>query len=90
VAVSSYDARMKTFSVKLPESLAKWLLGESKQTRRSRSELVREALEAKRDGHAKGTKKPMNMAEALDSLGETFRGPNDLATNPKHFEGFGR
>lgn len=38
----------------------------------------------------KSAQKPRNMAEALDSLGGTFHGPNDLATNPKHLEGFGQ
>jgi len=84
---------MKTLSVKIPEALAKWLAGESKQTRSSRSAIVREALEQKREGRGgggKGAKKPRNMAEALDSLGGTFHGPKDLATNPKHLEGFGQ
>lgn len=93
VAQASYFARIKTLSVKLPESLAKWLAGEAKLTRRSRSELVREALEAKRNGHsngAKGTPKPQNMAEALASLGGFFNGPTDLSTNPKYLEGFGK
>ncbi len=40
---------MKTLSVKLPEPMAKWLTAEAKTTRRSRSALVREALEL-RDG----------------------------------------
>jgi len=84
---------MKTLSVKLPEALAKWLAGEARLTRRSRSALVREALEAKRNDHSaesRGSKEPMNMDEALGSLGGTFRGPKDLATNPKYFDGFGK
>lgn len=84
---------MKTLSVKIPEVLARWLEGEARQTRRSRSAIVREALDLKRHGHgngAKGGKRPLTMAEALDSVGATFRGPRDLATNPKYFEGFGK
>jgi Arc/MetJ-type ribon-helix-helix transcriptional regulator len=84
---------MKTLSVKLPESLAKWLAGESKQTRRSRSELVREALEEKRNGPANGArraKKPMTMAEAMEDLRGTISGPRDLSTNPKYFDDFGK
>lgn len=83
---------MKTLSVKLPEPLAKWLLGESKQTRRSRSALVREALEAKRNGHANGgrAKKRVTMAEAMADLRGSISGPRDLSTNPKYFEGFGK
>ncbi len=92
VAEVSYDGRMKTLSVKIPESLATWLLGEAKRSRRSRSDLVREALEAKRNGNGndgKGAKKPQNMAEAMAELGGIFNGPTDLSTNPKYFEGFG-
>ncbi len=83
---------MKTLSVKLPEPLARWLAGEAKLTRRSRSDIVREAIEHRRNGYVNGTKgakKPQNMAEALDSLGGTFRGPKDLSTNPKYLEGYG-
>jgi Arc/MetJ-type ribon-helix-helix transcriptional regulator len=83
---------MKTLSVKLPESLVTWLENEAKATRRSRSDIVREALESKRCGPGSdgdSHSKMRNMAEALDSLGETFRGPKDLSTNPKYLAGFG-
>ena len=81
---------MKTLSVKLPESLVEWLEAEAALTKQSRSELVREALMAKRSGGVASTEpKPLNMADALDALGGTFRGPKDLSTNPKHLEGFG-
>jgi len=79
---------MKTLSVKLPEPLAKWLAGEAKQTRCSRSEIVREALELKRNGHAKKTR--VTMAEAMADLRGTISGPRDLSTNPKYFDDFGK
>ncbi|HRI14677.1 MAG TPA: ribbon-helix-helix domain-containing protein [Verrucomicrobiota bacterium] len=78
---------MKTFSVKLPEPLADWLNGEAKQTLRSRSETVREALELKRDGNAK---RDRTMADAMADLRGTISGPRDLSTNPKYFADFGR
>lgn len=82
---------MKTFSVKLPEDLAQWLLGESKLTRRSRSDLVREALEERRNGRGRAPKKRrMTMADALADVRGSISGPRDLSTNPKHFEGFGQ
>ncbi len=81
---------MKTLSVKLPESLAEWLIEESRVKRRSRSELVREALEARRRGGQDGETKPLTMAAALLSCGEGFDGPRDLSTNPKYFNGFGK
>ena len=83
---------MKTLSVKLPEPMAKWLNAEAKTTRRSRSALVREALELKRHGHATGSNgtKKRTLADALLACGGTFQGPGDLSTNPKYFDGFGK
>lgn len=84
---------MKTLSVKLPERLAQWLVSEARLTRRSRSAIVRDALELKRNSHANGSRdarKPKNMAEALASLGGFFEGPGDLSTNPKYFDDFGK
>ncbi len=80
---------MKTLSVKLPDPLAKWLFGEAKQTRRSRSALVREALEAKRSGKG-GKPKRRSLADALLEGGGPFDGPGDLNSNPKHWDGFGK
>jgi Arc/MetJ-type ribon-helix-helix transcriptional regulator len=80
---------MKTLSVKIPDPLAKWLLGESKQSRRSRSELVREALEAKRKGDG-GKKTRRSLAEALLECGGPFDGPGDLNSNSKHWDDFGK
>ncbi len=82
---------MKTLSVKIPESLAEWLAGEARKSQRSRSDLVREALELKRRGGDGGgaSGKPMSMAEAMADLRGSIRGPKDLSTNPEHLEGFG-
>jgi Arc/MetJ-type ribon-helix-helix transcriptional regulator len=80
---------MKMLSVKIPDPLAKWLIGEAKQSRRSRSDLVREALEEKKRGHA-GKPAKRNLADALLECGSTFDGPKDLSTNPRYMEGFGR
>ncbi|MEO5960736.1 MAG: ribbon-helix-helix protein, CopG family [Opitutaceae bacterium] len=83
---------MKTLSVKLPEPMAKWLAAEAKTTRRSRSALVREALELKRLGPANGSRraKKRTLADALLECGGTFQGPGDLSTNPKYFDDFGK
>ncbi len=89
VADLSYPALMKTLSVKLPEPLAEWLLEESRTKRRSRSELVREALELRRRGDKNGKSKPLTMAEAMADLRGSVRGKRDLSTNPKYMEGFG-
>ncbi len=81
---------MKTFSVKLPEPLAKWLTDEANSTRRSRSDLVREALELRRQGNGRTPKKRITMAEAMADLRGTVSGPTDLSTNPKYFADFGK
>ncbi len=76
---------MKTISVKLPESLARWLERESAKRRRSRSDIVREALENRRQGSGKPT-----IADVLADLAGTIDGPRDLSTNPRHLDGLGR
>lgn len=81
---------MKTLSVKLPEPLAKWLAVEAKTTRRSRSEIVRAALEQRRSGNAKGKRKRPTMADAMADLRGTISGPRDLSTNPKYLDGLGK
>lgn len=86
---------MKTLSVKIPETLANWLNGQARETRRSRSALVREALEARRTAHVSVTadgsqKKFASMAEAMDSLGDGFDGPGDLNSNPVYWREFGK
>jgi len=81
---------MATLSVKLPEALAKWLIDEARSTRRSRSDLVREALELRRKGNGRTPKKRVTMADAMADLRGTISGPTDLSTNPKHFDDFGR
>lgn len=73
---------MKVFSVNLPEALAEWLLGKAKLTRRSRSDVVREALELKRNGNrTPAGKRRLTMAEAMADLRGSITGPTDLSTN---------
>jgi predicted transcriptional regulator len=78
---------MKSLPVKLSEELAKWLSGEAKRTRRSRSEIVRQALELKR---RRSTTKRVTMADAMADLRGTISGPRDRSTNPKYIGEFGR
>jgi hypothetical protein len=75
---------MKTFTVKLPDPLARWLSQRSKDLGRTQSDLVREALEQQRAG----TDDPTCHDLMRDVCG-TFEGPRDLASNPKHLKGFG-
>ena len=79
---------MTTISLKLPEPMAERLDAEARARRKSKSALVRELIESGLSGAA-GKGHVSFHALAKDRAGR-FRGPRDLATNPKHLEGFGR
>lgn len=76
---------MRTVSVKLPTPLAAWLTRQSRELRRSKSALVRQALEQQRSQPGKGT-----CLHLMEGLCGSVRGPRDLSTNPKHLAGFGQ
>ena len=76
---------MRTVSVKLPPSLAAWLTRQARELRRSKSALVRQALEQQRSQPGKGT-----CLDLMEDLCGSVRGPRDLSTNPKHLTGFGK
>ena len=76
---------MVTISLKISENLAHQLEEEAKQSSRSRSEVIREALHEK----FKSKKKCRTMADVFMECGEFFEGPADLSTNLKYMEGFG-
>ena len=77
---------MKSISVKLSEPVASWLVRRGKETKRSRSAIVREALERERSGNGR----PKSCRDLLGDLDGFFDGPPNLSTNPKHMEGFGQ
>lgn len=77
---------VKTITVQLPEPVAKWLELRAKETKRTRSAVVREALERERSGKDH----PRSCRDLLAGLEGYFDGPPDLSTNPKHMEGFGQ
>jgi hypothetical protein len=79
---------MKTVSLKLPLRLARDLERSAKQQKRGKSEIIRAALEQYLRG-ANGSK-PMSFYDMASDLIGKFEGPEDLATNPKYMEGFGR
>jgi hypothetical protein len=76
---------MKSVSVKLPTPLAAWLTQKARELRRSKSALVRQALEQQRRQPGKGT-----CLDLMEDVCGTVRGPRDLSTNPKHLRGFGQ
>jgi Ribbon-helix-helix protein, copG family len=79
---------MKTISLKLPAPLANWLAKRANELGRSRSDLVRQALEEQRQG--KNSKSEKSCAELLAEFSGFFQGPRDLSTNPKYMRDFGK
>lgn len=79
---------MKTISLKLPAPLANWLARRAAELGRSRSDLVRQALEEQRQG--KNSTGEKSCAELMVEFGGFFRGPRDLSTNPKYMRDFGK
>jgi hypothetical protein len=80
---------MKIFSLKLPHQLAGRLAREARHRNQTKSDLVRAALEAYLDRTPNGRRHPLSAADlARDRIG-CLEGPEDLATNPAHMEGFG-
>ena len=78
---------MKTISLKLPEGLHGKLERSARQQRRSKSDVVRRALEQfLNDKHETP---PMSFLEAAGDLIGCVEGAGDLSTNPKYMEGFG-
>jgi predicted transcriptional regulator len=80
---------MTTISLKLPEDLHAQLEHEAKAKRVTKSQVVRESLEKalNRGAEAAGGS-CYDMARDLAGAAKGL--PKDIATNPKHMEGFGR
>ncbi|HEX7861222.1 MAG TPA: ribbon-helix-helix domain-containing protein [Verrucomicrobiae bacterium] len=78
---------MSTISLKLPSLLARRLDAEAKKTGRSKSEIIREALE--KSFRKPGSKKP-SFYDITSHLAGSGKGPGDLSTNKKHLSDFGK
>ena len=83
---------MRTISLKLPDPLGAKLDRTSKRVGRSKSAIVRAALEQYLNQYLNGNSHvpPGSALEALLPWVGCFEGPKDLATNPKYMEGFGK
>ncbi len=80
---------MNTISLKLPDRLLELLEAESRARRTTKSSLVRECLEKALAAPRVGGK--ATCYDLARDLAGSLKGlPRDLATNPKHMEGFGR
>jgi Ribbon-helix-helix protein, copG family len=79
---------MTTISLKVPDELVARMDAVARAKRTSRSALLREALEDKLKAAAR--KSPPSLFErSADLCGKGCSGLDDLASNPKHLEGFG-
>jgi Arc/MetJ-type ribon-helix-helix transcriptional regulator len=76
-----------TISLNLPDMLARKLDREVKRSGRSKSDIVRAALE--NTFQTKG-KKRATFFELTSHLVECGRSPGDLSTNKKHLDDYGK
>ena len=83
-----YVSSMTTISLKIPDELVSRMDAMARAKQTSRSALLREALEEKLKAAAR--KAPLSLYEqSADLCGMGNSGLNDLASNPKHLDGFG-
>jgi Arc/MetJ-type ribon-helix-helix transcriptional regulator len=80
---------VKTLSLTLPESLDVRLAALARRRGASKSEVVREALEALLENGSRRGKGPSAMELASELCG-CVKGTGDLSHNRKHMESFGR
>lgn len=79
---------MTTISLKIPEELVSRMDAVARAKQTSRSALLREALEEKLKVATR--KAPLSLYEqSSDLCGMGSSGIGDLASNPKHMDGFG-
>ena len=84
-----YFAGMNTISLKLPDRLLERLEAESRARGTTKSSLVRECLEQSLEARPAAQK--ASCYDLAHDLAGSLKGlPRDLATNPKHMEGFGQ
>jgi len=80
---------MKTITIKVPEELDARLTKRAKRRGVSKSEIAREAL-ARELKTESVDEEPSAYDVMKGGCGIVDSGITDLATNPKHMEGFGR
>lgn len=79
---------MTTITCKVSEKLAAELESLSRRERRSKSALLREALEQR--VKSKRGARSVSAYDLVKHLAGSLRGgPSDLSTNPEHMKGFG-
>lgn len=79
---------MKTLSLKLPDALNAQLASAAKREQKSKSDVVREALETYLNGGQRA--KRGTIAELAADLIGAVEGPGDLSHNPEYMDDFGK
>ena len=77
---------MKTLTLRIDAALDRWLTEEAKRLRRTKSEVVRDALRQQRNG-----KKPLSLHDRMKDVCGIIKGaPRDMSRNvEKYLKGFG-
>lgn len=78
---------MPTFTCKLPPDLDARLTAASRARRTTKSEVVREILDAQLSRGP--TRKQLSAYDVAKHVIGRLSGPRDLSRNPRHIEGFG-
>lgn len=79
---------METVSLRISNSLGKKLAKLAREQKRSKSALIREALESYLESNGQRTR--LSAYDLTKDLcGSVTDAPADLSTNKKYFEGFG-
>jgi len=81
---------MNTLTLKIPPQLDEALAEASQRAQVSKSELVRRAVAAYLGQGQRGAKAASALDLAGDLVGCFEGGPADLASNPRHLDGFGQ
>lgn len=82
---------MRTISLKLPAALHARLDRRAKQSKQSKSNVVRAALEQYlNDTQRSAAAQPVSALKLAGDLAGCVTGPGDLSTNKKYMEGFGK
>jgi predicted DNA-binding protein len=79
---------MSTVSLKLPEALHRRLAATATRSGRSKSAILREALERYLDAAEPAT--AGSVYDLVRDVLGSVEGPKDLSTNPRHLRGLGR
>lgn len=88
IGITIFDT-MTTITCKIPESLNAELEAVAQRKDISKSEVVRQAIEANlEEDKRRGALSAFDVMQ--DACGIIKGGPRDLATNPRHLKGFGR